>query len=163
MDTKNNNKKLPLKTTNLPTRKQLERIITQSFREFYRQRLGCNLQKASCTLFCNYLVIVAEEGITPIEKTIKELGQIETLLEIRQSINRVLKPQLKEIIQEIVVVEINDIICHLNFDSGRLMAIAVFNESPKIRSKKSKVKTRQPTATSFSKDLAGDKFELKSD
>lgn len=127
------NNKLQIKKTELPTRKQLERAISQKFYALYRQKIGCSPGKVTCTIYANYLIIVAEEAITPLELTIKKNGQVEILFEIRQSINRVLKTQLKKLVEEIAVVGIVDLICDLSFDSRRMMAIAILAELPQVR------------------------------
>lgn len=136
MDIKENNKQTPIRTTETLTRKQLEREISQSFYAFYRQTVGCSPQKVNCNLFANYLVIVAEEGITPLELTIKKSGEIEILCEMRRSINQVLKFRLKELVEEKAIVEVIDLICELNFDTGRIIATALLLEPPLLRSKK---------------------------
>ena len=129
-------------TADLPTRKQLERSIAHSFAKFYSQRLGCATPQVICTIFANYVIIVADKATTPVEKLIKEIGQINTLLEIRQKIDKILQPHLKKLIQEEIAVEIEDFICQLNLESDRMFAIANLKHEPKIRLKKSKTKNR---------------------
>lgn len=130
MDTKTNKHKLKLKT-----RKQVEREISQKLYAFHKHNLGCSPQKVVCYLFANYLIVVVEDAITPLELTIRKKGKIEILLEIRQTINRVLKSKLQKIVEELLLVKTIDIICDLNFDSHRMMAMALLTETPKLRSK----------------------------
>lgn len=120
----------------LPTCKQLERAISQNFYASNRQTIGYSPQKISCTIFNNYLVIVGEEAITPLESTMKNSGRVEILREVRRSINQALQSQLEMTIRNIAKVEVIDSICQLNFDTGRLMAIALLKQPPQTRSKK---------------------------
>lgn len=136
MDMRNNDRKPIVELAQLPTRRQLERVVSQNFDSFYRQRVGCSPQKVTCTIFANYLVIVADQAITPVEQAIKETGQIEIVCEIRERINKILKSQLKKLVEELVMVEVVDLICGHNFESGRVMAIAILNEPPQVRSRK---------------------------
>lgn len=133
MDMRNNDRKPIVELAQLPTRRQLQRSVSQNFASFYRQRVGCSPQKVTCTIFANYLVIIAEKAITPVEETIKETGQIEIIFEIRQGINKILKSQLKKLVEELVMVEVIDLICGHNFESGRVMAIAVLIRPPQVR------------------------------
>lgn len=131
MDIKNNNQ-----YRELPTCKQLERAISQNFYACNRQTIGYSPQKINCTIFENYLVIVGEEAITPLESTIRNSGRVEILREVRRSINQALQSQLEKSIKNIAKVEVIDSICQLNFDTGRLMAIALLQQPPQTRSKK---------------------------
>ncbi|MEM7761884.1 MAG: Na-translocating system protein MpsC family protein [Cyanobacteria bacterium P01_A01_bin.40] len=133
MDIKNNN--LPIKAVDLPTLKQLERTITQKFHALYRLKIGCSPRKATCTIFKNYLVIVAEDVLSPLELTIKNSGQAEFLEEIRQSINRVIRFELRKLLEEIAKVEIVDLVCKRNLDSNRIIAIAILSNAPQVRRK----------------------------
>lgn len=134
MDTKINNHK-----SNLKTRKQVEREISHKFYTFYKRTLECTPQKVICYISAHYLILLAEEAVTPLELTISQKGQTEILLEIRQNINRVLKSQLQKIVEEITGVGIIDIICDLNFNSHRMMAMALLTYAPELRSKNSRI------------------------
>lgn len=120
----------------LPTSKQLERTISQKFAALYRHKLGYFLRQVQCKIFDNYIVIVADNAITPLELMIRNSGQIETLLEMRRSIDPVLKSQLSLAIEEIISVKVEDALCELNFETNRMMAIAILAETPKVRSSK---------------------------
>lgn len=134
MDIKN--KDCPPIATKLLTHKQLEREVAHQFQALNRQILGCCSQKASCTIFNNYLNIVVENAITPLESTMYEKGQIEMLCILRQTIDHVLKDRLSIIIQEVTSVEVKDLVCQLSLDTGRLIAMAVLSKFPPVRSKK---------------------------
>ena len=122
----------------LPTRKQLERSISHDFAKFYAWRLGWSPRNVACTIFANYLIIVAEEALTPVETAIKALGEVDILLQTRQSIDKAIEPQLSELIWKQIAVEIEDLFCNINFDTGRMIAFANLAEEPRFRAKKSK-------------------------
>ena len=141
MDVKNqtklsiDNKKLVTSTKKLLTIKQLEREVAHRFQAINRQMLGCYTQKASCTIFNTYVNVVVENAATPLELAMYEQGQMEMLLSLRQAINQTLKAQLDAIIPEITSVGVKDLVCELNFDTNRLIAIAILTEFPTIRKK----------------------------
>ena len=136
MDIKNQNQPT-IPQFQLPTHKQLERTIAQKFCAWHRQRLGCIPQKATCTLFNRFLIIMAENASTPLERIMHQKGETNMIDAIRPSINRVLKQELGQIIEEITLVKVSDLICELNFDSHRLIASVILEREPLVRSKKS--------------------------
>ncbi|MEO0834533.1 MAG: Na-translocating system protein MpsC family protein [Cyanobacteria bacterium J06642_3] len=139
MDIKNQNQPT-IPQLQLPTHKQIERTVAQKFCTWYRGRLGCLPQKTTCTLFNRFLIIMAENASTPLERIMHQKGETKMINAIRPSINRVLKQELGEIIEEITLVKVSDLICELNFDSHRLIASVVLEREPSLRSKKAKTK-----------------------
>lgn len=83
---------------------------------------------------------MAENASTPLERIMHQKGKTKMINAIRPSINRVLKQELGEIIEEITLVKVSDLICELNFDSHRLIASVVLEREPSLRSKKAKTK-----------------------
>ena len=119
----------------IPTIKQLERAVSQAFLALYRSKIGHSPGQVTCMIFKNYLVIVIEEALTPLEVTMIEQDQTELLAEVRQEIHEVFKPHLKQLIEKIADKEVIDLICKLNIDSSRLIEIAVMDEAPIVRRK----------------------------
>lgn len=134
MDVKNE-KQLLIKTSQLPTVKQLERTIYQNFSTLYKLKVGWSPQRINCTIFQNYLVIVAEQALSPLEMNIKQSGQTNVLLKIRENIDQIISQELQQLIEKITGVEVIDLVCRLNLNSNRLMAIAMLAESPEVRTK----------------------------
>ena len=130
------NQELLIRDTKLPTLKQLERSIYQQFSSLYREKTGAALQKASCSIFKTYLIIVAEQALSPLEATLKSSGELELLKEMRFSVERIIESELKNLIKEIAGVDTIDLICGLNLNSGRIIATAILFEFPKVRAKK---------------------------
>ena len=139
MDTKNKNMRSP-SCDLLPTRKQLERDIAQRFNAFNYKMLGSRAKKMTCTIFNNYLTVVGDEAMTPIEEIIYKNGQVEIIQAIRENVNRGLKQQLDLIIQELVQVEPVDSFCQLSLGTGRLIGFAILSEVPLLRIKHSRIK-----------------------
>ncbi|MEM7590880.1 MAG: Na-translocating system protein MpsC family protein [Cyanobacteria bacterium P01_A01_bin.83] len=139
MDIKNQNQPT-IPQFQLPTQKQIERAIAQKFCTWHRQRLGCLPQEATCTLFNRFLIIMAENASTPLERIMHQKGETKMIDAVRPSINRILKHELGEIIEEITLVKVSDLICELNFDSHRLIASVILEQEPSTRSKKAKKK-----------------------
>ncbi|MEO1671200.1 MAG: Na-translocating system protein MpsC family protein [Cyanobacteria bacterium J06631_2] len=122
------------------THKQLERDIAHRFRTFNREKIGCASQEVTCTIFNNYLVLVAEGALTTLEQTIYKSGEAEIIESLRHSVNLVLKQELHQIVQEMALVDVKDLVCELNYETGRLIAIVIMDTAPAVRRKgKSKV------------------------
>jgi len=120
----------------LPTRKQLERDIAHKFNAFNYKILGSRSAKMTCTIFENYLAIVGESAMTPVEQTIYQKGQGDIILAIRESVNQTLQQQLEQIIKELVRVEPLDSFCKLSLNTGRLIIFVILSETPAFRIKR---------------------------
>ncbi|MEL7076302.1 MAG: Na-translocating system protein MpsC family protein [Cyanobacteria bacterium J06631_6] len=118
------------------THKQLERDIAHRFRAFNREKIGCASQDVTCTIFSNYLVLVAEGALTTLEQTIYHSGEISMIESLRQNINQVLKQELDQIVREMALVDTKDVVCELNYETERLIAIAILTTAPAVRKKK---------------------------
>lgn len=121
----------------LPTCKQLERNLSQSIRAFYNAEINFPPQKVTCKLFSRYLAIVAEEALTPVEKSLLAQGKTELLEQIRREIALIFRPKLVRLIQDIVGVEPIEILTDVTFTSNKTGILVVLSELPKVRSTKS--------------------------
>lgn len=120
----------------LPTRKQLEREIAHQFQAFNRQKIGTVPKKVSCTIFDNYLVIMVEGAMTPLETALDRNGQADIIERIRLNINQVFKQQLGKIVREVIGVEVEQCICELDRQTEKSIALIVLEQAPAIRVKK---------------------------
>ena len=136
------NNRLSVESTELLTQKQLERAVSQKFFELYRRKVGCSPKKVTCFIFDKVLVILAEGASTSLEIAMQEKGKGEIVSAIRHSVNRVVKTEIRKIVEELAAVKITDLCCEINSDSHRLVATAILEKAPLLRSKKSKIKHR---------------------
>ncbi len=117
----------------LPTRGQLERTLSQSIQALYRQELGHQPSKVTCQLFEDKLAIILEESITPAEEILLQEGQDKLAEQVRSSLDDALNFKLKNLIEEVIEVEIVDLLSDSTLETGRTGIIALFNKTPEVR------------------------------
>jgi uncharacterized protein YbcI len=132
----------------LPTRGQLERTLSQRLQAYYRQQLGHQPSKISCQLFDSKLAIIIEDSITPAEKLLVKEGKEALAEKVRFSLNDATKPELKNLIQEILAVDVTDLLTDATLDTGRTGIIAVLDNSPEVRPSSAASKPRRKNTSS---------------
>lgn len=132
----------------LQTRGQLERTLSQRIQAYYRQQLGHQPSKISCQLFDNQLAIIVEDSITPAEKLLVKEGKEALAEKVRFSLNDATKPELKNLIQDILSVGVSDVLSDATLDTGRTGIIAVLDNPPKVRHSSSSAKPKRKSISS---------------
>ena len=128
---------------NLPTRGQLERNLSQKIQAFYRRHLGHQPSKVTCQLFDSKLAIIIEDSITSAEQILVEEGKNELAEKVRSNLDEAIQPELKQLIESIVEVEVLDILSDATLNTKRTGIIVVLSQTPQVRNPESipKVKT----------------------
>lgn len=121
-------------STNFPTKGQLERTLSQRIQGLYKSHLGHQPSKVTCQLFADKLAVIVENSLTPAEQILIEKGQEDLAEQVRSGLDEASQPQLKELIEEILSVQVNDILSDATLETGRTGIIAVLNSSPQMRS-----------------------------
>lgn len=128
----------------LPTRGQLERELSQKILKLYRQELQHLPQKITCTLFDNRLVIIVEGAITAVEKTlINEDNSNKIAKNANLAIGEAIKHKLKDLVAEILAVEVEDILFDSTLETERTGAIVTLSQAPLVRNPKSASKIKR--------------------
>ena len=127
---------------NLSTRGQLERELSQKIQAFYRHHLGHQPSKVTCQIFNEKLVIILEDSITTAEQLLLQEGKEELAGEVRSNLDEAIQPELKQVIAEILDVEVIDILSDATLDTGRTGIIAVLAKTPKMRNSNSQLKPK---------------------
>lgn len=123
--------------SNTPTRGQLERDISQRIQSFYRQQLGHQPSKVSCQLFKEKLAIIVENSVTPAEQLLAKEGEEDFAEKVRASLDEIIKPQIKELIEEILKIDVTDLLSDATLETGRTGIIAILAETPQVRNPES--------------------------
>ena len=127
----------------LPTCGQLERTLSQSIQKLYRQELEHSPGKVTCQLFGNQLAIVIEDALTAVEKTLADTEEEDkTVQKLNTAINDAIEPKLKNLIEETLAVEVDDILFDSTIETSRTGAIATLSEPPQVRNPESIPKNR---------------------
>ncbi|MCC0178260.1 DUF2294 domain-containing protein [Waterburya agarophytonicola K14] len=129
-------------TDNLVTRGQLERELSQKVQAFYRSHLGHQPSKVTCQLFSGKVAIIIEDSITSAEQILLDKGKEDLAQKVRSNLDNAIQPELKQLIEEIVKVEVIDILSDATLETGRTGMILILNKDPEILSpeKTSKLK-----------------------
>lgn len=127
---------------NLPTSGQLERTVAQTIQNFYRNQLGHQPSKVTCQLFDAKLVIILEDSITNAEQILLEEGKTKLAEQVRSNLDDAIQPELKELVEKIIQVQIIDLLSDFTMSTGRTGIIAVLSGSPKIRNRENSSKAQ---------------------
>lgn len=116
-----------------PTRGQIERTLSQRIQALYRNQLEHQPSRVSCQIFDEKVAIILEDSITQPEQLLVNSGQEDLAQEVRSEIDEALKPQIKDLIEEIVGVTVVDLLSNAKLDTGRTATVAILAETPKLR------------------------------
>jgi uncharacterized protein YbcI len=130
-------------TTSNPTRGQVERTLAQRIQALYREQLGHQPSKVTCQLSDRNLVIVLEDSITQPEQLLAHTGRQELAEQVRSDLDDAIQPQIKELIEEILNVEVVELLSDATLETGRSGIIAVLTDTPVVRNSGSSSRVRR--------------------
>jgi uncharacterized protein YbcI len=120
--------------SSFPTRGQLERTLSQRIQALYRAQLEHRPSQVFCQMFDEKIAIILEDSVTQPEQLLVESGKEELSEKVRDELDQALQPQLKELIEEIVGVEVLDILSNTKIETGRTATVAILASPPSVRS-----------------------------
>ena len=116
-----------------PTIGQLEREISQRISSLYNTQLGLRPSKVICHCFDKEIVVTLEDSVTLVEQTLVDGSYRKLAEEVRVSLNKIIKPQIKALIEEIIDRNVIDIISNSSLGTNRTGIIAILEQSPAVR------------------------------
>lgn len=116
-----------------PTIGQLEREISQRISSLYNTQLGLRPSKVICHCFDKEIVVTLEDSVTLVEQTLVYGNYRKLAEEVRVSLNKIIKPQIKALIEEIIDRNVIDIISNSSLATNRTGIIAILEQSPAVR------------------------------
>lgn len=111
--------------------KQIESLLSRKIRNVYRERLEHKLNNISYKLFDRTLVIILEGTTTSPEQLLKENDRLDLAKQVREAIDRLIHPQIQDIIEEVLDVKVVDYLSDTTIDNDMTGAIAIFEFKPK--------------------------------
>ena len=127
----------------LPTYGQLERELSQTISQLYREELGRSPSKTTCKFVSNNLAIVIEDSLTAIEQVLADTQESnDTIGELNSAINQVIRAKIKATIEQVLSVEVKDILFDTSIQTKRASAIATLSKIPQVRNPESIPKNR---------------------
>ncbi|AFY55248.1 hypothetical protein Riv7116_2746 [Rivularia sp. PCC 7116] len=104
----------------------LEMILAERIQCLFINQLGHQPKDIYCRLLDKKLTIVVENAITKPEKLLISAGYKEIVEKARNSIEKILQPQLKQIIEEVTTSKISNILFATHLDTNYVSVIALF-------------------------------------
>lgn len=112
------------------TEQQWEQVFLQRIQQLYRTLVGHEPSEITCKLFDNKLAIVLENTISrPLQLLIKN-DDTSLAQQVRLNVEAVIKPELKQIVEEVVGVAVVDLLIDSSLETGRTGMIVVLASKP---------------------------------
>lgn len=127
-----------------PTRGQLERTLSQRIEALYRNQLGHRPAKVVCHIFDEKVAIVLEDAVTQPEQLLANAGQNELAEQVRLDLDKALRPQIAQLIEEVVGIPVLDLMSDAKLETGRSGTIAILESAPQVRESSSKAAPKKP-------------------
>jgi uncharacterized protein YbcI len=116
-----------------PTTGELERTLTQRIQSLYHDHLGQRPSKVICQFFAEKLAITLENAVTPAEQTLVNGGSEDLADQVRADLDKILQPQIQQVIEKVVGKTVIDIMIDTNLETGRTGIIIVLEQMPEVR------------------------------
>mgnify|MGYP002777182077 CR=1 FL=1 len=120
-------------TSSYPTKGQLERTLSQKIQALYRTQLGHRLGEVDCQIFDQKIAIVLENSLTQPEQLLAHQGNQELVLELHSNLDEAMRPQLTQLIEEVVGVSVVDFMSDATLETERTGMIAILSTHPSFR------------------------------
>ncbi|MEH2158795.1 DUF2294 domain-containing protein [Nostoc sp.] len=109
---------------------QLETEISQQIIKLYNDRIGKPPSQIICHFFDTEIVISLENSVTQAEQTLLKGGYDSLAEQVRLYLEKIIKPELKSLIEEIIGKPVTDLMTNTNLATGRTGIIVVLNQLP---------------------------------
>ncbi|MBN3922778.1 DUF2294 domain-containing protein [Nostoc sp. NMS4] len=116
-----------------PTIGQLETEISQRIINLYNDRLGKSPSQVICHFFDTEIVISLENSVTQAEQTLLKEGHATLAEQVRLYLEKIIKPDLKNLIEEIIGQPILYLMTNTNLTTGRTGIVVILKELPEGR------------------------------
>ena len=127
----------------------IEQIISQNIYSLFWTQLKHKPSEVRCKFYDNQLTIVIKNGLTKPEQLLMLNGYIEVAKKVRNSIEQILQPQLKKIIEEAIDTKISELLFATHPETDYVSLIALMTASPKITVSKTNLIKQQVQSQSW--------------
>lgn len=114
----------------------LEQILVERIQYLFINQLGHQPEDVYCRFLDNKLTIVIENAITKPEKLLMAAGYQDIVKKARNSIEQILQPEFKQIIEEVTDSQVSNILFATHLDTNYVSVIALFVDKYKLNSGK---------------------------
>jgi uncharacterized protein YbcI len=112
----------------------LEQILVERIQYLFVNQLGHQPEDVYCRFLDNKLTIVIENAITKPEKLLMAAGYQEIVKKARTSIEKILQPEFKQIIEEVTNSQVSNILFATHLDTNYVSIIALFADKYRLNS-----------------------------
>jgi uncharacterized protein YbcI len=116
-----------------PTIGQLERELAQRIGALYHAQLGQRPSRVICHFFDTQLAITFENSVTLAEQSLMQAGKDNLAEKVRLDLDKIIQPQIKQIIEEIIEQPVLELIGYTSLISGRTAMIVILKQLPQVR------------------------------
>lgn len=117
-------------TNSLPTAGQLERTLSQRIQALYRTQVGHRLERVTCQIVDQKILIILENAVTPAEQLLANSGKENLAEEIHANLDEAIRPQIIDLIEEIVGVSVVDLLSDAKLETERTGMIVMLENTP---------------------------------
>ena len=118
---------------NTLTSRQVETELSQQIRNFYLEKINFKPQKVTCSLFYKYLVVVADNAVTPIESNLWRSGDCNLIEQVRKEVDAILKPELSKLISEFLEVKVVELLSKTALETNRCIVLAILSQPLQVK------------------------------
>lgn len=118
----------------LVTPEQLEQKLSQQLIALYQTHLGHQVNNVYCKIVDKTITIVAEDSITGLEQFLLKNNRYELAQQVRSTLQKILEPHIKFLVESVVNVPVVDVIGDSVFDTQRTSIVAVLAAVPDFAS-----------------------------
>ncbi|MBW4557275.1 MAG: DUF2294 domain-containing protein [Trichormus sp. ATA11-4-KO1] len=120
-----------------PTIGQIERELSQRISTLYTEKLGQRPSQIVCHFFDRELAVSLENTVTQSERTLMYEGYANLAEQVRISLDKIIKPKLQSLIEEVIGKTVLDLMTNTNLATGRTGIIIVLDQLPEVRNPES--------------------------
>ncbi len=95
--------------------------------------MGQRIGKIICHFFDTQLAITIENSVTFAEKTLLDSGNNILAEQVRFDLDKIIKPLLKNTIEEVIHISVLELMSSTSLASGRTGIIAILSQLPMVR------------------------------
>lgn len=111
---------------NQMTCQQLQQRLFDELKNLYKRELDRELSHITCRVFEKTLVILMEGTITQAEQILADNHKKHLAKKVRQTLDRVIQPQIKSIIEQVLNLKVIDFLSDTTLDNNCTGAIVIF-------------------------------------
>ncbi|RZM82204.1 DUF2294 domain-containing protein [Leptolyngbya iicbica] len=120
---------------------QVQRTLSQQIQKLYKSHIGHAPGKVTCQITNNTITFLAEDSLTKLERLLLKEDKRDdgkstqvNVEQVRDDLDKALRPALIEIVQTTLNLEVVDILSDTTLATGRTAIVVVLSDTPHFKS-----------------------------